>query len=153
MCTVLEPPFGYPTYLLTYSTVQSPSWEANWFAASREIPRISLQLTNIYHISYSFVHVTVTDVKIALYVTDDTVVPYIISYHKAIHSSGIRHPVNGYLAPVFLDRELVSKHREPNSQERGARFQKKVYPSTPLRGKKKTLTLHRYYNWTNKYQG
>jgi len=30
-----------PTYLLAYSKVQSPSWEANWFAASQEIPRIS----------------------------------------------------------------------------------------------------------------
>ena len=29
------------TYLLTYSMVQSPSWEANWFAASQGIPRIS----------------------------------------------------------------------------------------------------------------
>jgi len=29
------------TYLLTYSMVQCPSWEANWFAASQEIPRIS----------------------------------------------------------------------------------------------------------------
>ena len=28
------------TYLLTYSMVQSPSWEANWFAASQEIPRM-----------------------------------------------------------------------------------------------------------------
>jgi len=28
------------TYLLTYSMVQSPSWEANWFAASQEIARI-----------------------------------------------------------------------------------------------------------------
>ena len=28
-------------YLLTYSMVQSPSWEADWFAASQEIPRIS----------------------------------------------------------------------------------------------------------------
>ena len=28
-------------YLLTHSTAQSPSWEANWFAASQEIPRIS----------------------------------------------------------------------------------------------------------------
>ena len=28
-------------YLLTYSMGQSPSWEANWFAASQEIPRIS----------------------------------------------------------------------------------------------------------------
>ena len=27
--------------LLTYSVVQSPSWEANWFAASQEIPHIS----------------------------------------------------------------------------------------------------------------
>jgi len=26
------------TYLLTYSMVQGPSWEANWFAASQEIP-------------------------------------------------------------------------------------------------------------------
>ena len=29
------------TYLLTYSMVQGPSWKANWFAASQEIPRIS----------------------------------------------------------------------------------------------------------------
>jgi len=29
------------TTLLTYSMVQSPSWEANWSAASQEIPRIS----------------------------------------------------------------------------------------------------------------
>ena len=27
-------------YLLTYSMQQSPSWEANWSAASQEIPRI-----------------------------------------------------------------------------------------------------------------
>ena len=26
-------------YLFTYSMVQSPSWEANWFAANQEIPR------------------------------------------------------------------------------------------------------------------
>jgi len=29
------------THLLTHSMVQSPSSEANWFAASQEIPRIS----------------------------------------------------------------------------------------------------------------
>ena len=29
------------TYLLTYSMVRSPSWAANWFAASQEISRIS----------------------------------------------------------------------------------------------------------------
>ena len=31
-------------YLPTYSMVQSPSWEANWFAASQEIPRIFVEL-------------------------------------------------------------------------------------------------------------
>ena len=30
-------------YLLTYSMVQSPSWEPNWFAASQEIPRIFME--------------------------------------------------------------------------------------------------------------
>ena len=30
-----------PAALLTYSMVQSPSWTANWFAASQEIARIS----------------------------------------------------------------------------------------------------------------
>ena len=34
--------YYYYYYLLTYSMVQSPSWEANWFAASQEIPHISL---------------------------------------------------------------------------------------------------------------
>jgi len=28
-------------YLLTYSMVQSSSWETNWFATSQEIPQIS----------------------------------------------------------------------------------------------------------------
>ena len=32
---------GLINLLLTYSMVQSPSWEGNWFAASQEIPRIS----------------------------------------------------------------------------------------------------------------
>ena len=31
----------YLLHFLTYSKVQSPSWEPNWFAASQEIPRIS----------------------------------------------------------------------------------------------------------------
>ena len=33
--------FLFLAALLTYSMVQSPSWQANWFAASQEIPRIS----------------------------------------------------------------------------------------------------------------
>ena len=35
-------------YLLTYSMMQSPSWEANWFAANQEIPRISRNL-NVHY--------------------------------------------------------------------------------------------------------
>jgi len=38
------------TYLLTYSMVQSPSWEANWFAASQEI----YLLTYLLHGAESF---------------------------------------------------------------------------------------------------
>ena len=34
----------YRYWLLTHSTVQSPSWAANWFAASQEIPHISQNL-------------------------------------------------------------------------------------------------------------
>jgi len=39
--TFLGPLFNCVSVSLTYSTVQSPSSEANWFAASQEIPRIS----------------------------------------------------------------------------------------------------------------
>ena len=47
-------------YLLTYSMVQSPPWEANWFAASQEIPRIHgtrrfiTALTSVRHLSLSW---------------------------------------------------------------------------------------------------
>ena len=30
-------------YIFTYSMVQSPSWEANWFAASQDLPRIFME--------------------------------------------------------------------------------------------------------------
>ena len=45
---------------LTYSMLQGPSWEANWFAASQEIPRISRNrrfftaLTSVRHLSLSW---------------------------------------------------------------------------------------------------
>ena len=31
------------TLTITYSMEQSPSWEANWFTASQEIPRIFME--------------------------------------------------------------------------------------------------------------
>jgi len=39
LCFSLQPKSA--NYLRTYSIVQSPSWEANWFAASQEITHIS----------------------------------------------------------------------------------------------------------------
>jgi hypothetical protein len=43
ICNVDNSELGHrtPSYWLTYSTVQSPSWAANWFAASQKILRIS----------------------------------------------------------------------------------------------------------------
>ena len=41
MLFILVAPYILLHALLTYSLVQSPSWEANWFAASQEVPRIS----------------------------------------------------------------------------------------------------------------
>jgi len=41
--------------MLTYSMVQSPSWEANWFAASQEIPRI-LWNPNVHYLLTYLLH-------------------------------------------------------------------------------------------------
>ena len=47
-------------YLLTHSMVQSPSWAANWFAASQEISRVftepkgSLPHSSVRHLSLSW---------------------------------------------------------------------------------------------------
>ena len=41
MCLPLHNFLSMSCYLFTCSMVQSPSWEANWFAASQEFPRIS----------------------------------------------------------------------------------------------------------------
>ena len=47
------------TYLLTYSMVQSPSWEANWFAASQEIPRISRN-PKVHYRTHKRLHLSVS---------------------------------------------------------------------------------------------
>ena len=47
------------TYLLTYSMMQSISWEANWFAASQEIPRISRNPKVLYRTHKSPPHVSI----------------------------------------------------------------------------------------------
>ena len=47
--TLCETKFNSEEYLFTYSMVQSPSWEANWFAVSQEIPCISRNPKVHYH--------------------------------------------------------------------------------------------------------
>jgi hypothetical protein len=42
-------PYNILTYLLTYSMVRSPSWEANWFAVSQEIRSTSRKPEVHYH--------------------------------------------------------------------------------------------------------
>ena len=57
----LVPRSEHTAYLLTQSMVQSPSWAANWFAVTQEIPRISRNpkvhtaLTSVRHLSLSWV--------------------------------------------------------------------------------------------------
>ena len=46
-------------YLLTHPMKWSPSWEANWFWASQEIPRILWNLKVHYHICKYLPHVPV----------------------------------------------------------------------------------------------
>ena len=41
LCNMFRPTWPSSGNILTYSMGQSPSWEANWFAASQEITRIS----------------------------------------------------------------------------------------------------------------
>jgi hypothetical protein len=58
----LSPPTSNQQYstVLTYSMMQSPSWAADWLAASQEIPRISrtrrfiTALTSVRHLSLSW---------------------------------------------------------------------------------------------------
>jgi len=69
-------------YLRNRSTLDIVFWVISvYFNIRNTLPKSGTFLLGhpVYHISYSFVHVTVTDVKMSLYVTDATVVPYIIS--------------------------------------------------------------------------
>ena len=48
-CVLLASRIVIIIIIRTYSMVQSPSWEANWFAASQEIPHISRNPKVHYH--------------------------------------------------------------------------------------------------------
>ena len=49
-CIIKSIPVILGSYInITYSMVQSPTWAANWFAASQEIPRISQNPKVHYH--------------------------------------------------------------------------------------------------------
>jgi len=57
---IVQRSWNPPIVLLNHSMVQSPSWEANWFTASQEIPRIlwnpkvHTTLTSVRHLYLSW---------------------------------------------------------------------------------------------------
>ena len=68
------------TYLLTYSMVQSPSWEANRFTAIQEIPRILWNPKVLYRI-----HKRPTPVPILRQLDPvHTTIPYFLKIHLNI---------------------------------------------------------------------
>jgi hypothetical protein len=86
--------------LLTYCMVQSPSWAANWFAASHEIPRISRNLKVHYQ-----THKRPPPLSI-LGQTNPVHMPIshlLEIYPKIIHPSTLRSP---QWADIFMFRKI-----------------------------------------------
>ena len=75
--------------LLTYSMVQSPSWEANWFAASQEIPHISQNPKVHYHTQKRSPPVSILDQPIPVHIPTS----HLVEIHpNIIHPSTPRSP-------------------------------------------------------------
>jgi len=77
------------TYLLTYSMVQSSFWAVNWFAASQEIPRISLNLNVHYHTHNRPPTFSILDQSNTVHKPTSHLLEL---YHNIIHSSTLRSP-------------------------------------------------------------
>ena len=76
-------------YILTYSMVQRPSWEANWFAASQEIPRISRNPKVHYRTHKRLPHISILGPPNPVH----TPTSHLLQIHpNIIHSSTPRPP-------------------------------------------------------------
>ena len=74
--------------LLTYSMVQSPYWEANWFAASQEIPRISRNPKVHYRTKKSPPPVSILGQPNPVHIPTS----HLLEIHPIIHPSTPRSP-------------------------------------------------------------
>ena len=72
----------------TYSMVQSPSWEANWFAASQEIPRISRNPKVHYRNHKRLPHVSIPSQPNPVHIPTS----HLLQIHPNIHPSSLRSP-------------------------------------------------------------
>jgi len=80
---------AFPTILLIYSMVHSPSWEANWFAASQEIPRISRKPKVHWHTHKSPPPVSILGQTNPVHIPSSQLLEF---HPNIIHSSTRRSP-------------------------------------------------------------
>ena len=107
---------------LTYSTVQSPSWEANWFAASQEIPHISRNPKVHYRTHKSLPPVSILDQPNPVHIPTSHLLEI---YPNIIHPStprspqwslSLRFPHQDPIHPPLLThtRHMLSRRRQYN---------------------------------------
>jgi len=97
------------TYLLTYSMVQSPSWEAKWFAASQEIRRISRNPKVHYHTHKHLLPVPIVGQPNPVHIPTS----HLLDIHPNItHPSMPRSP-HWYLSSGFPTKTLYNPLSSP----------------------------------------
>ena len=96
-------------YLLTHSMVQSPSWEANWFAASQEIPRISRNTKVHYRTHKRPPRISILNQPNPVHITTF----HLLEIHpNIIHPSTPRSP-HWFFPSGFLSKTLYTTFSSP----------------------------------------
>ena len=106
-------------YLLTYSKMQSPSREANWFAASQEIPSISRNLKVHYRIHKRPLPVSILGQPNPVHIPT----PYLLEIHpNIIHPSTLRSPQWSSTHQDPIHHPLLIHTRHMPSSSHSSRF-------------------------------
>ena len=95
--------------ILTYSMVQTPSWEANWFAASQEIPRISRNPKVHYRTYKRLPHVPILGQPNPVHIPTSNLLEI---HPNIIHPSTPRSP-QWFLPSGFLSKTLYTTLSSP----------------------------------------
>ena len=102
--------------LITHSTVQSPSWAANWFAASQEISRISLLLLLLLLLIHLFTYLlTYLLTHLLTYLLSylfSCLVTYLLTYLLQFS----RHSVAAVLTPVQTKQMRINIYKRNNTK-------------------------------------